>query len=477
MLPLLLLISQAAGQAAPLSFFSTFATMSGEVLFKQSEATMIFVQDPSILRLRATLLVLSGEAHLVAMAEGGNNQQVWESTKTGNDEIVIEATDPSFTDGAKLMRSFVFVVIGMAPQASQYSLTIKAEFATQTLAALPISMGQFMKASERLNIRSLSQFDGVISAFTKKQTMSGELAKQQATALMITVTNPAVKQLRATLKVTSGDCDLYAITYVNQVERMWSSINWGSDEIVIRADDMQLTDGQMLMRDFLFVVVGMSTTPTAYELTITAEYAYTSFIATPTALASMLPGQDSIQLVTAEPLSAFTARQTMTGEVEMLQADAVLISVEDPNTQLLRFKLTVLSGDSDLVVMTEVNAVQTIWQSLTLGSDQITISAKDPKLTDNKGLQRNFVVVVVGMSSAPSSYELVITANPSPTVYAAAQDSVAMKEWTDLYEAQSGAISAWWVLSVAVVGAVAGFWLRSGLKDTRKKTSSEYVLL
>jgi len=482
MLPLLLLISQALGQSAtipstPINAFSTVNTMSGEVLFKQSDATMIFVQDPSILRLRATLKVLSGEADLYAMAEVGTSQQLWMSTTVGDDEIVIEASDPKFTDGVKLMRSFVFVVVGMSQQASQYALTIKAEFATQTLAALPVSLSEFMKATERLNIHSMSLFDGVISAFTKRQTMSGELAKQQTTALLITVTNPSVKQLRATLQVASGDCDLFAVTRVNQVDQKWSSAKLGNDEIVIRADDRKFTDGQKLKRDFVFVVIGMSTNPSAYELTVTAEYAYTTLIATPAALASFVPGQDSMNLVIAnEPLSAFTTRQTLKGEIEYKQADAMLITVQDPNTRILHIKLTVLSGDSDLIVVCEVNNVEKTWQSLKMGSDEIIIRANDRKFTDNKGLQRDFIVLVVGISRAVSSYELVVTANPSSTAFAAVvDDSAVMQEWSEEYE--RGEISAWWVLSVAAVGVAAAFWMWTDLKGAQKKSNSEFVLL
>lgn len=592
--------------------------MAGEVSYKQADATMINVNDASALRLRATLKVLTGEAHLVAMTEIAGSQNVWTSEKVGDDEIVIEAADPSFTDGLGIERSFLFAVAGISQEPAQYSLTIKTESAALGLSSFPMSLHAIMRNASAFNLQTMSLFEGTMASFTKTQTMKGELSKMQTTAVLITVTDNRVKQLRATLKVTSGDCDLFALADVNNVQQEWRSTYVGNDEIIIRADDSKFTDSKKLQRDFVFVVMGVSGTNT-YELTITAENSYTNRVTMPAAIASFVQGQDTLTLVTpGEPISAFANSQTMTGEVKEKQADAMLISVTDTTTNLLHVKLTVTTGDADLVVLTIVNNVDTVWQSTRMGSDEISIRKDDRRLTDNSGLQRDFVIVVVGVSRLVSSYELVVTAQTTTISEVALPESIAMlpdfqntpksmqaaafpepisafgkahvmtgdvpdsdydayiievkdpsvqqlrfkltvfkgdadlivysknagateimwtsmnvgsgqvvirgndsqitdgkgltrefliivmgastetasyelqitaessvtalyevdmKAWSEQYEAESGAVSAWWMLSAVAVAVAGGLWAWSDSKGSRRKTSKEYVLL
>lgn len=427
MISLLLLIAQASSQETPtppIYAFSSSNTMTGEVCYKQADATMINVNDASALRLRATLKVLTGEAHLVAMTEVAGAQKVWTSENVGDDEIVIGAADPSFTDGLGIRRSFLFAVAGVSQETAQYSLTIKTESAALGLSAFPVSLHEIMRDVSAFNLQTMNLFEGTIASFTKTQTMKGELSKMQTTALLIAVTDNRVKQLRATLKLTYGDCDLFAVAEVNTVQQHWMSTSAGNEEIVIRANDAKFTDGKKLLRQFVFVVLGMSQAST-YELTVVAENAYTNRMAMPAAIASFVAGQDTLDLVAAsEPISTFAKSQTMTGEVKYKQADAMLISVQDSTTSLLHFKLNVYSGNADLVVITNVNNAEAVWQSVRAGSDEITIRANDRQLKDGKGLLRDFVIVVVGVSNQVSSYELVVTAKTAATSVVALPQSI-----------------------------------------------------
>ena len=77
---------------------------------------------------------------------------------------------------------------------------------------------------------------------------------------------------------------------------------------------------------------------------------------------------------------------------------------------MLTFELDVWQGDADLYVYTMVNGIEMEWNSVSGGSDYLTILDGDIRLAaDGKGLRRAFAVYVYGYAAGISSYWLIIT--------------------------------------------------------------------
>ena len=109
----------------------------------------------------------------------------------------------------------------------------------------------------------------------------------------------------------------------------------------------------------------------------------------------------------------FVREMELTSSVEAGGVDGFLLTITSAEVESLEFELEVEAEgqDADLVITTSINGEDTYWTGFAIGSDYLQINSTDEYLNDGMGLQRSFLVLVIGTSMETAEYSLTITAH------------------------------------------------------------------